>query len=137
LSKYRENKTEYKDEKCLVEALNAQGYSEVEVHAEAQHLYGYKGDKREETANVIVRRQYIDSAANDLGFKKQADGTYSAIVSDYDSTRHNTAWFKNLKRNYAEAGLNKVAKQQGWRLVRKTDVNGKTQIEFLDPKVRN
>jgi len=70
MSKYHKQKSVYKDRDSLVAALGEQGYTEVEVHEQAKNLYGYHGDMRAEKANVIVRRQYIDSAANDLGFVK-------------------------------------------------------------------
>ena len=81
MSKYNRQKSTYNDRDCLVAALNEQGYTEVEVHEEAVNLIGYHGDTRPEKANVIVRRKHIGTAANDLGFVKEADGTYSAPSS--------------------------------------------------------
>ena len=92
MSKYNRQKSTYNDRDCLVAALNEQGYTEVEVHEEAVNLIGYHGDTRPEKANVIVRRKHIGTAANDLGFVKEADGTFSTIVSDYDSHKHGVEW---------------------------------------------
>jgi hypothetical protein len=136
MSQYHKQKTSYKDEGSLVAGLNAMGYETVEVHETAQNLVGYHGDLRAEKAHVIVRRKYIDRAANDLGFVKEKDGSFSAIVSAYDSTKHSTQWFIDLKKKYSEHLLMKTAAKQGCRLVQRKDANGKIQIRLMDPRVR-
>jgi hypothetical protein len=132
LSAYHTQKTQYKDRDCLVAALGEQGYKTVEVHETAQHLTGYHGDTRPEKANIIVRRQYVGTAANDLGFVKSEDGTYSAIVSSYDSGKHDAGWFKGLKRAYTEKMDIKTAAKNGFKYLGKKIVNGRIQLQFLD-----
>ena len=132
MSAYHTQKTQYKDRDCLVEALAEMGYATVEVHDEAQNLVGYHGDTRSQKANVIVRRQYVGNAANDLGFVKQADGTYSAIVSAYDSGKHNAQWMTKLKVAYTEKVDMKTAKNRGFKFLGKKIVNGKIQLQFID-----
>ena len=100
MSKYATLEAQYKDRECLIAALAEMGYKTVEVQDEAVNLYGYHGDLRPEKANVIVRRQYIGCAANDIGFIKNADGTYSAIISEYDSGHYNQAWNTELTMWY-------------------------------------
>ena len=46
MSRYHEFESQFKDEQCLVEALNEQGYKTVEVHKEPVSLIGYHGDTR-------------------------------------------------------------------------------------------
>ena len=137
MSAYHTLKTEYRDRDTLVEALKEMGYPEVEVHDEATNLYGYHGDKRSQKANVIVRRKYVGSAANDLGFVKTEDGTYEAIVSEYDSSTHCTpTFFKGLQRNYAEKGAIKAAAKKGFKYLGKTiGKNGKPQLRWMDTRV--
>ena len=72
----------------LVQSLRDMGYKKVEVHEQAQQLYGYQDDLRPETAEVIIRRQYIGSAANDVGFKRQPSGEFEAIISEFDRRAH-------------------------------------------------
>jgi hypothetical protein len=132
MSAYHTQKTQYKDRDALVEALGEQGYKTVEVHEVATNLYGYHGDMRSQKANVIVRRQYVGSAANDLGFVKEEDGTYSAIVSSYDSGKHNAEWYYGLKRAYVERVDIKTAAKQGFKYLGKKIVAGKVQLQFLD-----
>ena len=134
MSKYNRQKSTYNDRDCLVAALNEQGYTEVEVHEEAVNLIGYHGDTRPEKANVIVRRKHIGTAANDLGFVKEADGTYSAIVSDYDSRKHGAVWMTGLKKAYTEKRLIKHAAKNGLKYLGKKVVNNKVQIQWLDTR---
>lgn len=134
MSKYNRQKSTYNDRDCLVAALNEQGYAEVEVHEEAVNLIGYHGDTRPEKANVIVRRNHIGTAANDLGFVKEADGTYSAIVSDYDSRKHGAVWMTGLKKAYTEKRLIKHAAKNGLKYLGKKIVNNKVQIQWMDTR---
>jgi hypothetical protein len=134
MSKYNKQRSVYNDRDCLIEALRVMGYDEVEVHEDAVNLIGYRGDTRLERANVIVRRRYIDTAANDLGFVKEQDGTYSAIVSDYDSHKHGAAWMTGLKKAYTEKRLIKHAASKGLKYLGKKAVNNKIQIQWMDTR---
>jgi hypothetical protein len=137
MSEYAKLEAQYKDRECLVEALKEQGYTTVEVHDEAVQLYDYCGrattylDASGDKANVIVRRQYVGGAANDLGFAKQADGKYAAIVSRFDTGKHNTKWFSQLKDKYLDKVTTKEAKKRGLKLHSRTVVNGKLVVKYL------
>lgn len=132
MSAYAELKTSYKDRECLVGALADMGYKNVELHeGEGANLVGYHGDARAEKANVIVRRKFVGQAANDLGFVRRADGTYGAIISKYDSGKHNAKWLDGLKKNYTERVVSKEARRQGLRLHSRTVVNGKVVVKYL------
>lgn len=86
MSRYSITQTQYKDKECLLKALCDIGYTmeQIEVHSEPQPLYGYKGDKRKEKANIIIRRKNVGVGSNDVGYVLQPDGTYGAIISDFD-----------------------------------------------------
>lgn len=138
MSAYSENRTSFKNVDDIISALIDCGYPReaIEVHETAQHLYGYHGDKRADTAEIIIRRANVNrymsgGASNDLGFKKQPDGTYAAIISDYDSGKHNKFWMAKLKTSYAEHGILKVAQKQGLRAAGRKIVNGKVQLQFV------
>jgi Protein of unknown function (DUF1257) len=73
----------FRDRQLLLEALSELGFSSVEEGDELP-LFGYAGDRRPETAALVVLRQQIGSASNDLGFAKTSEGYYP-IISDYDS----------------------------------------------------
>src|SRR4051794_9957402 len=72
----------FKDRRLLLAALTDLGYAAVE-EGEALPLYGYQGDRRPETAQLVVRRRHLGSASNDVGFTRMPAG-YVPIVSEYD-----------------------------------------------------
>lgn len=134
MSKYAAVETIFEDGEVLIKALNEVGYTTVENHiGNPAHLVGYQGDTRKDTADIIVRRQYVGGASNDLGFKRAADGTYQAIISDYDSRRHNAEWLKKLKVEYQGARVQAIAQKNGYRAVStgKKLANGNKQYIFL------
>jgi hypothetical protein len=108
MSQFDDFKTIITDEECLISALcrclNAYGQQIqrdwIECHKNPVNLYGYKGDKREQKANIIIRRNHVGNASNDIGFIKNADGTYSAIISEYDTGRFNARWRGDLQTHY-------------------------------------
>lgn len=66
-----------------------------------------------------------------MGFKKEADGTYSAVVSAYDHHKHNTKWFDGLKKSYTEKVTVKEAKRMGLKPYKVSQVGGKKVIQYL------
>jgi hypothetical protein len=108
------------------------GYTEVENHiGNPQQLVGYHGDLRAQRADLIIRRKHIGSASNDIGFVKSADGTYAAIISDYDSGRHNAQWTAKLRNAYADKGIMRQAKRAGLKFIDKKMVKNKMKYEFI------
>jgi hypothetical protein len=59
-------------------------YTEPYLHVVYSRVHGYQGDRRSETAALVVRRQHIGSGSNDLGFARTAEG-YHPIISQYDT----------------------------------------------------
>ena len=101
--------TAFKDRDCLLKALAECGYAEVEEGA-ALSLYGYRGDRRRETAQIVVRRRFIGSASNDLGFQK-TDAGYVAIISEYDQSFMMQGKFLTaLRTNYNLKSTEKLAR---------------------------
>ena len=133
MSAYSQNETQFKDITTLCEALTVLGYTaeQVEIHKIADNLYGYHGDKREDTANIIIRRKFVGSVSNDIGFKLGTNGTYSAVISEFDSRRHGAEWLRKLKAAYAERAILKQAKLQGMKFAGRTTNNGKVQLCFV------
>ena len=99
----------FKDRECLLKALSECGYAETE-EGEALSLYGYHGDRRAETAQVVVRRKFIGSASNDLGFQK-TDAGYIPIISEFDQrTMMQGKFLTNLRTNYNLKSAEKLAR---------------------------
>ena len=104
MSLYCSVKTQFKNQDALVAALAETGNWTVEQIGRydiAENLFGYKGDRRAEVAHVIIKKQHVGSCSNDIGFIRNSDGTYSAIISEFDKSRYDDAWLKQLKGNYA------------------------------------
>lgn len=101
--------TEFKDRECLLKALQECGYETVE-EGEALSLYGYQGDRRAETAQIVVRRKYIGAASNDLGFRK-TDAGYVPVISEYDQRAMMQGKFlTTLRTNYNLKSAEKLAR---------------------------
>lgn len=148
MSRYSKTTTVFNDEECLVNALVDIGYDRkhIEVHKQAVPLVDYLGrqthytDPKGDKANVIIRSRYIGyGAANDLGFQwNEATKSYDAFISEYDSSAHhwgtNSERFRKLKVAHAEQRGIKTAKKQGFKFLGRQIVNGKIQLQFLDPR---
>lgn len=134
MSKYGVLETRITEEKHLVAALKEMGY-QAEVYANGVALFGYEGRERPETANVIIRRHQLDSASNDIGFARMADGRYVARLSEYDQQiGFDQKWLNRVHQFYKEKQTIAVAKAKGYLLrgreVIKTDQGERIQLRF-------
>lgn len=83
MSKYLELAEEvFKSRELLLAALADLGYTDIE-EGRSLPLYDYRGDRRQETAEMVIRRRHLGPASNDLGFRK-TDRGYVPIISEYD-----------------------------------------------------
>lgn len=138
MSQYTEQKTQITDADILKECLKEKGYGTVEQHEKPQPLVDFCGkqtkylDPTGDKAELIVRRQYVGGAANDIGFKKNADGTFGAVISQYDTHKHNAEWMADLKKRYAEKKIMKTAKKAGLIFVSKKETKtGGFKLQFV------
>ena len=100
----------YRDRRLLLAALGALGYAAIE-EGDALPLYGYQGDRRRETAEIVVRRQHVGSASNDLGFARTAAG-YVPIISEFDQqTLHGGQFLVRLRTAYSEQVVAEVQRR--------------------------
>jgi len=134
VSKFSELQTVITDERYLVEALQDLGYA-PEVCRDGKNLVGYMGDERPEKAHIIIRRWQLDSASNDIGFTRDGNGVYRAIISDYDrGIGFDTAWLGRVAQTYKERQTMAVAKAKGYlfkgREVVETPQGRKVQLRF-------
>lgn len=131
MSHYSEVQIEFRDRAALVAALGRLGFQgKVEVHQEAKSLYGYQGDRREQQAHIIIRRQHVGQAANDIGFQRQSDGTYRVYISDYDRdyNRYNGEWLGRLKQAYGVEKAKAEAKKKGYRVTEQKQDDGRIRL---------
>ncbi len=102
MSKYLELSDDvFKSRELLLGALADLGYTQVE-EGEWLPLYGYQGDQRPETAELVVRRVHIGSASNDLGFRRTPAG-YVPVISEYDrATLWGGDFMRELNNRYGD-----------------------------------
>lgn len=134
MSKYEELRTVLSDERFLLEALRDLGFS-PDASPEGLSLCGYLGDERPEKANVVIRRRQLNSASNDIGFARDANGVYRALISEYDrGIGFDDAWLGQVAQTYKERQTMAVAKAKGYRFlgrqVVETQAGKKVQLRF-------
>ncbi|MFZ5452992.1 MAG: DUF1257 domain-containing protein [Thermodesulfobacteriota bacterium] len=131
MSHYSEVQIEMRYGAALVAALNRLGFKgKVEVHQEAQALYGYQGDMRAQKAHIIIRKEHVGRDANDIGFERQPDGTFRAFISDYDLqyNHYGSAWQGRLKQAYGIEKARAEARKKGYRVSEKKLDDGRIQL---------
>jgi hypothetical protein len=116
MSHFTSIRTQIKNVDALTKALSDLGFKKIEVHNTARNLCGYQGDVRSQTAEVIIRRQYIGAASNDIGFKKQEDDTFEAIISNYDRQHYSQQWLNHLTQRYGYHALMATTSDQGFSI---------------------
>jgi Protein of unknown function (DUF1257) len=118
MSAFHNHPTEMDDADSLCEALKevSGGKYVAGNHKEAVQLEGYHGDKRKNTAEIVIPRSQIGTASNDIGFKRNPDGKFEAVISDYDRHKHTAAWLNKVKAKYAEVKAKKIWAKAGHNL---------------------
>jgi len=100
----------FKNRQLLLDALKDVGYTEVE-EGESLPLYGYQGDRRPETAEIVIRRCHVGSLSNDIGFTRTPNG-YLPLLSEYDQrTVHNGKFLAKLRTAYSERVVEEVTRR--------------------------
>lgn len=129
MSHFSKIQVKFKDQSCLVEALQRFGFY-PQIHDKPVQLHGYQGDRRSEVAHIVVPKNQISGLSNDLGF--YWNGTdYECIISEFDQ-RHGQAqkrlglgpeFLTRLQAQYINLYLPKLASQIGGEVVQ-TVTNG-------------
>lgn len=133
MSHYVECKPGFKDREALIEALVAVGFArnQIEVHQDAVVLFGYRGDERPQRAHVVIRREHVGQAANDVGWERLPDGTYRAWISEYDQRHRFVGAMQNrIKQEYAVAALSRQARSLGRTVERCPRADGAIELRI-------
>jgi hypothetical protein len=117
MSHFTTLKTKITDREALVKALADVGFREVEVHDSPKHLRGFMGEIRLTKAEVIIRRKHLGLGSNDLGFQRQKDGTFNAIISSFDRVRFSQQWVQQVTQRYAYHVAKVKLAEQGFSLI--------------------
>jgi len=118
MSHFTQVRTRITSLEALLNALSDLGFDErkVEVHEAPVHLQGYRGDERRQKAHVVISKQHVGTASNDIGFEKQPDGTYRVWISEFDRTRYGNPWMNRLTQRYAYHATKRTMSQQGFEI---------------------
>jgi len=131
MSHYTEMTTEITDAEHLTAALGDLGFGEIEVYDQPRALVGYQGDLRDQAAHVIVRRKFVGKSSNDIGFLKQPDGRFQAIISEYDRRKHDAKWLGRLTQRYAyHRTMATLADQDFTVIEEKTESDGRIRLSL-------
>jgi len=132
MSHYTRVKTQLKNTAALLQALADLGFGPAKIKHDTtgkQHLEGYEGKLRGQTAEVIIPRKYVQHAANDIGFQKQEDGTYEAIISQFDSNKYGKEWQGKLTQRYAYNNLKAELGDQGFFIESEREEKGEIFLQ--------
>ena len=126
-------KTQIIDESCLITALmrvenpTGQAFSKevIEIYKDSVPIQTYQNHNNTR-ANVVIRQRNLgDGSYNDLGFVRNSDGTYTAIVADmYDKT-----WLQRLTTYYGVEKAKKEFKVKGIKYTETVDEKGRIQLK--------
>lgn len=96
----------------LLAALKALGFLQVEVHAAPQALHGWESGR---TAEIILRREHLGTSA-DVGFARNASGTYDLVVAENDA-KFDSQWLARLSQTYAYGVARQMLQEQQFEIV--------------------
>ena len=100
----------FRDRELLLASLAELGFERVDEGHDLP-LYGYHGDRRPESAAIVVRRQHIGLGSNDLGFARTPEG-YVPIISEFDErTLLAGRFLPRLRTAYAERVVETVRRR--------------------------
>ena len=114
MSHYTRISTKLIDRDCLITALQEMHYP-VE-QGNGLSLFGYQGDVRPQTADIVIRRNHISAASNDIGFTWVGDH-FDALVSEYDTRLLGKDFLSRLTRLYSYQKVKKEVERKGLTIV--------------------
>lgn len=130
MSHYTTVRLKFTDKQALISSLEALEYKPV-VLDQPEHLYGYQGDIRPETAEIIVPRHQISSGSNDLGFKfNPQTNAWDMIISNFDIGL--TRGAIRIREEYVRQIINRQARAVGL-VVHEVSENGKLKFVLTSP----
>ena len=134
MSEYLVVESDFTSKKHIIAGLLALGVPAecIEQHSIAVPLKGYRGDTREQRANIVVRAEHVNKylsggASNDLGFEL-VNGNYVTRVSKYDRGK----WWQKKEQKFMDEAVTartiEQAKKRGYRITRE-EVDGEIHLK--------
>lgn len=135
MSEYHECEVSMVDQEAIIEALKEMGY-QPKIYQNPVNLTGYMGDKRKQKAHIIIPRDQVYSASNDVGFEKQSNGKYKLHISQYDESIASAGkgfQLNKMKQLYAKHRLvNGIKKKAKYKFKsQKTEKDGTIKIQLM------
>ena len=116
MSAYKKIECEIVDKNSLLNALSSLGFKPI-CYTEPEQLIGFKGDKRNEKANIIIPKDQVNhftGASNDIGFLWDAENKkYEMIVSDYDQAHK---MHDRIIQSYVKVVLEEALAKNGFKI---------------------
>lgn len=132
MSAYKKIECDIVDKKFLLDALMSLGFKPL-CFTEPEHLTGYKGDKRDEKANIIIPKEQINfftGASNDIGFLWNSENKkYEMIVSDYDQAHKMQ---DRIIQAYVKVVLEEALAKNGFKIKVNIEENALLQRKLND-----
>ncbi len=120
---------EFKDKELLTAALKAMGYVPTCDAQLSDYWNEYWG--KAPMVDLLIPKSQLVGTYDDIGFKRNADGSYSAVIGDMDRRKgFDNNWLAQLKANYTEAGVIRQAKKIGLIPISRKLVNGKVTLVY-------
>lgn len=130
MSAYKRIECDIVDKDSLLEALALLNLS-FQDHEIPQNLYGWKGDQREEKANIIINRNEVNKytgASNDIGFLWNGE-KYEMVISEYDKKCNMD---KRFIQAYVKVVLEKSLLKNGFKIKVNIDEDQLRQRQIAD-----
>ena len=133
MSAYKKIECEIVDKNSLLNALSSLGFKPI-CFTEPEQLTGFKGDKRNEKANIVIvvcympgnicekaniiipkdQVNHFTGASNDIGFLWDAENKkYEMIVSDYDQAHK---MHDRIIQSYVKVVLEEALAKNGFKI---------------------
>ncbi len=99
-------------------ALGQIGFPDAEAHEVPVGLESWRGLDLGVQANVVIRRDRLGPASDDLGFVRNSQGTFDAVIPEIHFFRCDRRWLEDLARRHDELavadGLTITAQRPTW-----------------------
>ena len=116
MSAYKKIDCDIVDKKYLLAALESLGFQVLEFQSPV-NLTGYKNDKRDEKATIVIPKEQINKftgASNDIGFIwNENTEKFNFIISDYDKAYK---MHDRVIQAYVKVVLEDALKKNGFKI---------------------
>jgi len=125
MSRYKTIATKITDEAHLCAALDELGlpYEQGEALRMAYNR---------ETPQIVIRKQHVGTRYDDMGFAREANGTYRVLYSDHDAIDREKSeqWVQRITQTYGKHKAVALARAKGLTVVSEKNENGVVRLKL-------